>query len=375
MLNKFATADLLKALYTFLCAGVIAVIATPFVKKLAVKIGAVDVPKDERRMHKKPMPLMGGLAMYLGFVVALLIFVPMTKEMIGTLIGATLIVVTGIIDDRFTMDAKVKFLCQIVAAIVPIACGVRIELFTNFLSPTSGTQILLDTLSIPLTLVWIVGTCNAVNLIDGLDGLACGVSTIASFSIFLILVQKGDPVTALVIAALAGACIGFLPYNFNPAKIFMGDTGALFLGFILATVSIMGEFKWFSLVNFGLPFLVLGLPIFDTLFSIIRRVIHGKKPWEADRGHIHHRLIDFGMSQKQAVAVLYAISAVLGLSANLLTNSNVIKLVIMGVVILIFIVIAVCVYITHEHHLKEQHLKQEAAKNAEGQDETNRVKQ
>ena len=203
-------------------------------------------------------------------------------------------------------------------------------------------------------MLWIVGLSNAVNFIDGLDGLACGVSTIASFSIFLIVVQLGDASTALLIAALAGACIGFLPYNFNPAKIFMGDSGALFLGFILATVSVSGNFKWFTLVNFGLPFLVLGLPIFDTAIAIIRRLIHGKKPWEADRGHIHHKLIDMGMSQKQAVAILYAISAILGLSAILLTNSNLIKILIMVLVILITLAAAVKLYITHERHLKEQ---------------------
>lgn len=363
MFSKIGSDMLLRCLFTFLCAVAVALIATPLVKKLACRVGAIDVPKDNRRMHKKPIPLWGGLAIYLGFLISVLIFCDLSKELIGILVGASFVVLLGAIDDRFVLDAKLKFLGQIVAAIIPVACGLRIDFISDFFHFAEGGQIVLSTLSIPLTIIWIVGLSNAVNLIDGLDGLACGVSTIASFSIFLIVVQLGDAATALVIAALAGACIGFLPYNFNPAKIFMGDSGALFLGFILGTVSISGNFKWFTFLNFGLPFIVLGLPIFDTAIAIIRRVIHGKKPWEADRGHIHHKLIDMGMSQKQAVAVLYAASAILGLSAILLTNSNTIKLIIMAVVIVISVAAAIRLYLAHERHLKEQHEQEMAAQN------------
>ncbi len=353
MFTHLSSAELLRSLFAFLCAIAVALAATPLVKKLAFRFGAIDVPKDARRMHKKPIPLWGGIAIYLGFIVSVLIFVKPDLELAGILIGASLIVILGAVDDRYALDAKVKFLVQIVAAVIPIACGLRIEVLSNFFGD-DGSRIALSFLSIPLTLIWIVGVCNAVNLIDGLDGLACGVSTIAALSTFLVVVQHDDAVTAVVIAALAGACIGFLPYNFNPAKIFMGDSGALFLGFILATVSISGNFKMHTLINFGLPFVVLGLPIFDTVFAILRRVIHGKKPWEADRGHIHHKLIDMGMSQKQAVAVLYLISVVLGSSAVLLTNSNWIKILVMVGVLVISAAFAIKLYLQREAAAKKE---------------------
>ena len=166
---------------------------------------------------------------------------------------------------------------------------------------------------------------NAVNLIDGLDGLACGVSTISSMTLLVIalVVSEGD--VALLMAALAGGCIGFLPYNMNPAKIFMGDTGSTFLGYILAVVSVNGLFKFYTIISFAVPFLMLGLPIFDTCFAFIRRIAHGQSPMHADRSHVHHRLIDMGFNQKQAVAVLYIISGILGLSAVVLTTSGPVK--------------------------------------------------
>ena len=182
---------------------------------------------------------------------------------------------------------------------------------------------------------WIVGITNAVNLIDGLDGLACGVSTISSMTMLVIALTVAEPDVALLMAALAGGCIGFLPYNLNPAKIFMGDTGSTFLGFILATVSIEGLFKSYAIISFAVPFLMLGLPIFDTCFAIFRRVSHGQSPMAPDRGHIHHRLIDMGFNQKQAVAVLYVISAILGLSAVLLTTTTALKA--------ILVLLALCV--------------------------------
>ena len=351
MFTHLSSKELLCALFAFLCATAVSLIATPLIKKMACKFGAIDVPKDARRIHKKPIPLWGGIAIFLGFILSVLIFSDLSTELIGILVGATIIVILGAVDDRFALDAKVKFLVQIVAAVIPIACGLRIEVFSNLFG-SDGSRIVLDVFSIPLTLIWIVGVCNAVNLIDGLDGLACGVSTIAALSTFLVVVQHDDAASALVIAALAGACIGFLPYNFNPAKIFMGDSGALFLGFILATVSISGNFKMHTLINFGLPFVVLGLPIFDTIFAILRRVLRGKKPWEADRGHIHHKLIDMGMSQKQAVAVLYAISALLGLSAVLLTNSNWVKIGVIAAVLVISAALAIKLYLAHERTVK-----------------------
>ncbi|MEG0764505.1 MAG: MraY family glycosyltransferase, partial [Pseudoflavonifractor sp.] len=180
-------------------------------------------------------------------------------------------------------------------------------------------------LQYPVTVIWIVAITNAVNLIDGLDGLACGVSTISSMTLLVIALVVSDGPVALLMAALAGGCIGFLPYNLNPAKIFMGDTGSTFLGFILAVVSIQGLFKFYAIISFAVPFLMLGLPIFDTCFAFIRRIAHGQSPMHADRSHVHHRLIDMGLSQKQAVAVLYIISAILGLSAVVLATTTPLK--------------------------------------------------
>ena len=183
----------------------------------------------------------------------------------------------------------------------------------------------LGILAVPATVIWIVAITNAVNLIDGLDGLACGVSTISSMTLLVIALVVSEGNVAILMAALAGGCIGFLPYNMNPAKIFMGDTGSTFLGYILAVVSIQGLFKFYTIISFAVPFLMLGLPIFDTCFAFIRRIAHGQSPMHADRSHVHHRLIDMGFNQKQAVAVLYVISAILGLSAVVLTTSGPVK--------------------------------------------------
>ena len=306
-------------------AMVVALIATPVVKNLAFKVGAVDVPKDNRRMHDHPIPRMGGLAIFFGFILSVLLYVQMTPQFRGMLLGGVIIVVLGIFDDIYALGAKFKLVIQIVAALVAVLSGNVIEIISNpnVLSPNPWWD--LGWLSYPATVLWIVAITNAVNLIDGLDGLACGVSTISSMTMLVIALTVAEPDVALLMAALAGGCIGFLPYNLNPAKIFMGDTGSTFLGFILATVSIEGLFKSYAIISFAVPFLMLGLPIFDTCFAILRRVSHGQSPMAPDRGHIHHRLIDMGFNQKQAVAVLYVISAILGLSAVVLTTTNVVR--------------------------------------------------
>lgn len=321
----------------FLAAGVIAFVTTPLVKSFAHKIGAIDVPKDNRRMHKVPIPRLGGLAIFLGFFCAVLVFADIDNEMRGILIGAVIIVVLGVIDDVMALSAKLKFVVQIGAALVPVLCGVQIDIFSNFFGGDSFIN--LGFLSIPVTVIWIVAITNAVNLIDGLDGLACGVSSIACFSLLIIAIAVKEPATAIIIAALAGSCIGFLPYNLNPAKIFMGDTGATFLGFILATISVQGLFKFYTVVSFAVPFLILGLPIFDTTLAIIRRVASGRSPMQADRGHFHHKLIDMGFSQKQTVAILYALSAILGMTAVVLTTTGTAK-----ALMLILAALVVCLF-------------------------------
>lgn len=293
--------------------------STPLVKALSVKVGAVDVPKDERRMHHHPIPRMGGLAIFFGFVAAMLLMVPLDTERKGMLLGAVIIVVLGIFDDIYALPAKPKFLVQIAAALIAVLAGNRIEVLSNpnIFSPNPYWE--LGVLSIPVTVIWILAITNSVNFIDGLDGLACGVSTISAATMLVIARLVSERDVALMMAALVGACMGFLPYNFNPAKIFMGDTGSTFLGFIMATMSVEGMFKQYTIISFVVPFLMLGLPIFDVCFAVVRRVSHGQSPMKPDRGHVHHRLIDMGFSQKQAVGVLYVISAILGLSAVVLT--------------------------------------------------------
>ena len=308
-----------------LAAALIALVTTPVVRSLAFKMRAVDVPKDNRRMHSHPIPRMGGLAIFLGFLFSVLIFVPLTDELRGMLLGAVVIVVLGVLEDIYALPAMPKFLVQIGAALIAVLQG---NVITHLSNPNlfSASPIWnLGVLSIPFSVLWIVAITNAVNLIDGLDGLACGVSAISSMTLLVIALTVSEPQVALLMAALAGACLGFLPYNLNPAKIFMGDTGSTFLGYVLAVVSIQGLFKYATIISFAVPFLLMGLPIFDTCFAILRRVSHGQSPMAPDRGHIHHRLIDMGLSQKQAVAVLYVISAILGLSAVVLTTSGVTK--------------------------------------------------
>lgn len=306
----------LKVGLTMLCAALISCAITPLVKALARKVGAMDVPKDERRMHKVPIPRMGGMAIFLGFLVSFLIFGKINREIQGILLGAVIIVILGVLDDILTLRAMPKFIVQILAAILVVAHGCRIEHFMGMTLPAW--------LSYPVSVIWIVAITNAVNFIDGLDGLAAGVSAISAGTMLvvaLILVPDGTAMaSSILLAAIVGACIGFIPYNFNPATIFMGDTGSTFLGFMLASISIFGLFKTYAVISFAVPFLVLGLPIFDICFAVIRRLARGQSPMHADRGHVHHRLIDMGFSQKQAVAISYLLSAILGLAAVVLTD-------------------------------------------------------
>lgn len=307
------------------CAMVVSFIMCPLVKSFAYKIGAIDVPKDSRRVHKKPVPRLGGLAIFLGFMVSILIFVRIDRQMQGILLGAVIIVVLGVVDDMTPLRAKFKFLVQVCAALVAVYHGVVIEVLSNPNVFSNAPYWSLGWLSIPVTVLWIVGVTNAVNLIDGLDGLASGVSTISALTMLVIALLVSEQQVAIFMAALAGACLGFMPYNRNPAKMFMGDTGSTFLGFILATCSIQGLFKYYAIVSFAVPFLILGLPIFDTAFAIVRRVAHGQSPMMPDRGHIHHRMMDMGLNQKQTVASLYVVSSLLGLSAVVLTTSGELK--------------------------------------------------
>ena len=314
------TAVWIKVMLAILIAFVVSFALTPVVKILAQKVGAMDVPGEARRVHDHPIPRLGGL-----FIVSMLLFVDITQEVRGILLGSIIIVITGVIDDIISLRAWTKFLIQILSAVIAVLHGVVINVVSNPNVFSSQEAIVLGWLAIPLTVLWIVGITNSVNLIDGLDGLACGVSTISAMTMLVIAILVSEQQVAIVMAALAGACLGFMPYNKNPAKMFMGDTGSTFLGYILATYSIQGLFKYYAIVSFAVPFLVLGLPIFDTAFAIVRRVARGQSPMTPDRGHIHHRMMDMGLNQKQTVAALYVVSSLLGLSAVVLTTSGELK--------------------------------------------------
>ena len=313
--------------------------STPTVIALANKIKAIDVPKDARRIHKKPIPLIGGLAIFYGFVISVICFATLEWEIIGILIGATIMVTVGIFDDKFELSAKLKLVFQIIAAAVVIGFGIDISHVANPFVKWFGPQyISLGYWSIPLTMMWIIGVTNAVNLIDGLDGLAVGVSSIASVALLSLTILSRNFNAAIVTAALAGAGFGFLPYNFNPAKIFMGDTGSTFLGFVLACISVQGVMKTHAIISIAAPVLILGLPIFDTLFAIIRRILKRKPIMSPDRGHLHHRLLDMGFSQRRTVTILYTLTSILCLTAVVMSLKDVLR----GVV-LIFAVIVILI--------------------------------
>lgn len=319
---NFIELDTRALIYVFIalmCSACIAFTMTPLARVLAYKIGAVDVPKDKRRMHSVAMPLLGGVAIFAAFIITSLAFCDLaenTKTICGLLLGSSFIVITGILDDRFNLNPFVKLALQIVAAAIAVVFGITVDHVAVF---GENSMLHLNGFSIPVTIFWIVAMTNAVNLIDGLDGLSCGVSAISAFSILLSSFFMPDTpfLAVLLTAVLAGSCIGFLPYNFNPAKIFMGDTGAMFLGYALSVISILGVFKTTAVISYWVPFIAFALPLFDTTFAFIRRILHGKSPFSADRGHLHHRLIDMGFNQRQSVTILYAISAVFGIAAVL----------------------------------------------------------
>ena len=316
------TKQVVYMLLAMLVAAAVSFAATPLVKTLACKVGAIDVPKDNRRMHKVPIPRMGGLAIFLAFLLSVLVFAEIDRQMQGILLGAIMIVILGVLDDIMALKALPKLFVQIAAAGVAVWHGCRIQFISNPNVFSEATYLNLGWLSIPVTIIWIVAITNAVNFIDGLDGLAVGVSAISTASLIVIALMVKEVNIVIILCALFGACLGFIPYNMNPAKIFMGDTGSTFLGYILAT-----------------PFLILGIPIFDICFAFLRRIAHGQNPMKADRGHFHHRLIDMGFSQKQSVAIAYMLTGMLGLAAVLLTSSGELKALIL--IAAIFIVSAI----------------------------------
>lgn len=322
----------------FLLAFITAYVITPYTMRLAKKVGAIDMPSD-RRINKRPMPRLGGIAVISGFVVSVIYLLTSmvieggfglmdnATEIIGFFCGIAVLGVVCFIDDCKDIHPLLKLLAQTIAAIIVVACGINIE---NMDSPVINNIIQAHPwFSYILTVFWIVGITNAINLIDGLDGLSSGITLISCISLMIVFTINESPLLSIIlITALAGAISGFLPYNFNPAKTFIGDVGSNFLGFSLAVISILGVAKTYTAIVIVAPIIVLGLPIFDTLFAIVRRIKQRKSlkgVFMPDKGHLHHRLMARGYTQKEAVFILYGFSAILGVFAIVLLESGVWK--------------------------------------------------
>ena len=318
---------------------------TPLIRILAIKIGAVDKP-NHRKIHNKIIPRLGGLSIYLSFVISIFInYNYSNKHIKGLLISSLIIVLCGIWDDIKELNYKVKLIFQLLASLVLISHDIIINRI-SILSIDGASFIDLGILSIPITIIWVIGVTNAVNLIDGLDGLACGLSAISSIFLFIIFIVIGNTTMALMVLILAGACLGFLPYNFNPAKIFMGDTGSMFLGFILAGMSIQGTVKYATTIIMFVPLAIIGLPLYDTLVTIIRRFTQGESIMSPDKQHFHHRMLLMGLNQKQVALLSYLVNILLGLlTISILFVENINKKVIT------LIIIFVITFIVLENHI------------------------
>lgn len=295
---------------------IVAISLTPLVKKLAIRIGAVDQP-NQRKIHAKIMPRLGGLAIFASFMIGFIIFNPDSPYFWPIFVGAVLITGTGIFDDLYELSAKVKFFVQFLAATIVVLGGAQV----TFINLPFGETLHFGYFSIPITILWIVGVTNAINLIDGLDGLAAGVSSIALITISGLAISLGDVFVAFVGFMLLGSTLGFLLYNFHPAKIFMGDTGALFLGYMIGVLSILG-FKNATLFSLIVPITILGVPLLDTFFAIVRRVVHKKPLYAPDKLHLHHCLLKLGFGHRQTVILIYCMSALFSLAAIIFTKST-----------------------------------------------------
>ena len=339
--NEYIIHDWLLYIASFAASFSICLLLTPWARKISIKLGAVDKPKP-RGMHTKPIPRMGGIAIVVGFMVTMAmaaIFMEeiRTLQFAGFVVGAFIIVGLGMLDDIYDLNAKLKLAVQIVAALVVVFTGTRIEFIGWPLHE------IFTTLSIPITIVWIVGIVNAVNFIDGVDGLAAGVSSIAALFLTILCIMTGSPLAVVFAATLAGSCLGFLPRNFSPADVIMGDTGATFLGYVLAVSSIIGVFKSYALLSVAIVGLAVALPILDTAFVMVKRMLSGKSPMTADRGHLHHKLIDAGFSAKQTVAILYVVSVIAGGAAIMIALRDV-RATVVGLTLLFVMISIIFVY-------------------------------
>ncbi len=290
---------------------------TPIVKRIAIRIGAVDLP-SERKIHAQPIPRLGGIAIYVSLLIAVAIalfkFLKPTPEMKGILLGGSIMLAIGIADDIKELSPKIKLMGQLFASATLLVFGLQIEFIGN---PFGKELIVLGPLAIPVTLFWMLTLINTINFMDGLDGLAAGVSFIAAITLFFCALQTGEITVAFLTMAIAGSAMGFLTHNFNPASIFMGDSGSMFLGFMLGAITLQGVMKSVVVVSLLVPLMILGVPISDAAFTIVRRLRHNKSLIQADKGHIHHQLLNRGFTHRQTVVIIYIWCILLSAAAAL----------------------------------------------------------
>jgi UDP-GlcNAc:undecaprenyl-phosphate GlcNAc-1-phosphate transferase len=325
----------------FFTAALISFVLAPLLRDHAQKLQLIDSPSEERKIHADPIPRTGGVAIFLGFIVAITIpaflnnpianiFHDQFPMVIALLLPCFLMFLLGLVDDIWHLKAPTKLSYQILIAVVCFSTTVRI---TTIFNPFEGANIILGGLALPITICWLVGITNAFNLIDGMDGLSAGSALFATLSMILVALIQDHILVAVLACALAGAIIGFLKYNFNPATVFMGDSGSLFIGFLLAAMAVHGAQKSATVVAIAIPMVSFGLPILETLLSMARRFLAGQSIFTADRRHIHHQLLAKGFSHKKVVIVLYGVSALYALLSLLMIDSSMQW---MGVVFLIF---------------------------------------
>ena len=331
----------LMCMTAFALAFAVTLLTTPVAKSLAYRFKAVDFPRS-RGMNNEPVPRMGGFAIVLGFMFSIIVmsfFIDdfHTSKFFGFIAGAIIIVIVGMFDDVYELSAKFKLFVQIIVAIIVVSTGTKLDFIMwpmwQYLKPFSSI----------ITIFWVVGLINAVNLIDGLDGLAAGVTTIASVCLTILCALSGNTLAVVICATLAGSTLGFLPRNFAPAEVYMGDTGSTFLGYVLAVTSCIGVFKTYALLALLLSVLAMALPILDTSFAMIRRAVNHKPIMAPDRGHLHHRLVDAGLTSQQAVMVLYGLSSISCLIAVVIAIGDY-RITLALLMILLVIILMLAVY-------------------------------
>lgn len=362
---------------SFAMAFIVAFLMTPVAKWIAPKINAMDVPKDNRRMHTKAMPRFGGMAIYLGAMSSILFFLRGNEHLMAVLIGGTLIYAMGVVDDLTDLDARIKFAFQTFVAVLMYFMGLRIDFVTNYFGGGGHWQFG-TAVGFVVTVLWIVGITNTINLIDGLDGLAAGVAAIAALSIAYVAYIHGDRYGMMVVCvgmmAIAGSSLGFLPYNFYPAKLFMGDSGSLFLGFMIAIFAVISPLKRSTLLAVIVPVLVLGIPIFDTAFAILRRIVSGKPIMSPDKEHLHHHLMRLGYGQRRAVLMIYGICAIMGMAAVIMSRDLYVE----SVVLILTAFLYIYVFLTDQNHkvpvIKIQDVKEKDKKDNKDKKDKNKDK-